>query len=603
MYGLVQGKESIPFRKAQAVAPVTNISNGASDEGDEAPLSFSILQRAGVPRWLVPVAGILLVAGLILALVKLMPGTPHGRQRKPDAELAEATPAKAKDKAGDETSKDKAAPQEALAANVKPADGATLEKKSETAVVEAPSKDPARAATTPPQTTQTTQPTAPATPPATAQSTPPPPETGRREVGTYTAAARNGPTLLVQRQDDQLPWRRLTPGGRVYSADPLVSLPGSLSEVRLDKGVRLQMRGMIPEFASDPMMTQLLDSAVVLHPNKDVDLDFTLSRGRVYLANEKDSGPARVRIRIDREVWDLTLAAPESEAIVEVIKRYNGDIRWQEGEEPWTGVYLAIIKGKGALNADFHDFPNLEMPGPSFFVWDNKGKRLSGPNKLQKPFSQWDKSPPANRDADEMTAALEDLSKRLTDKKGVEVVLMEGLQSDKLPQRLVSIYALCALDEVHRLLDVLNDEDPTHGPERIKTVSMLRLWISRGPEMGRRLYDPQKRAGILTKDIKATPGEAETILKMLYGFNEAERRSADTYRVLADYLLNSKIAIRELAIEDLYQLGAPIRFNPAWPDAERQKAHAEVYKLVEDHKLPPPLRDAGAPPGAGGGGR
>src|SRR5262249_52648368 len=152
--------------------------------------------------------------------------------------------------------------------------------------------------------------------------------------------------------------------------------------------------------------TQLLDSATVLHPSKDVDLDLTLSRGRVYLANEKESGPARVRVRIDHEVWDLTLAAPESEAIVEVIKRYNGDIRWQEGEEPWTGVYLAIIKGKGALNADFHDFPNLEMPGPSFFVWDNKGKRLAGPNKLDKPFAQWDKSPPANRDADEMTAAL-----------------------------------------------------------------------------------------------------------------------------------------------------------------------------------------------------
>src|SRR5262249_50828195 len=97
-------------------------------------------------------------------------------------------------------------------------------------------------------------------------------------------------------------------------------------------------------------------------------------------------------------------------------------------------------------------------------------------------------------------------------------------------------------------------------------------------------------------------GEAETILKLLYGFSDAERRSPDTYRVLADYLLSPKIAIRELAIMHLWQMGAPVKFDTAWPDLERRKAAAEVNKQVNEHKLPP-SRNSGSPGTATSNGR
>jgi hypothetical protein len=113
--------------------------------------------------------------------------------------------------------------------------------------------------------------------------------------------------------------------------------------------------------------------------------------------------------------------------------------------------------------------------------------------------------------------------------------------------------------------------------------------------MGKELFDSAKRTGLLTDNRKYLTGEAETILKMLYGFNDAERRSADTYRVLADYLLSPKIAVRELAIDHLIHMGAGVKFNPAWPEAERQRAAAEVNKMLEEHKLPPPLRTPQGP--------
>jgi outer membrane biosynthesis protein TonB len=610
MYGLVQGKESIPFRKAASTTPaVAPAVNGLQDDSDESPIGLAMMRRGGWARWALPAAGILLVAGLVFTLIKVLPGGTRAKQvaassiKKAEGESPEPDRTTTVRKPKEDGAAEKPAPKEDESAKPKPE---AKEKPAEPAKAEAPkagesttvAKGPEPTTPATPKESATVTTPVVQTPPASAGSATEKagaPSTERREVGTYTVAPRSGPTLLVQRQGDQ-PWRRLTPGGRVFATDPLVSLPGYLSEVRLDSGVQLQLRGLVPQFATDVMMNLLSESSVVLHPSKDVDLDFTLNSGRVYVSNHKDQGPARIRVRFDREIWELTLAEPDTEVIVELIKRYFGDIRWQDGEEPLENVYLAMLKGKGTFKRDYNSF-NLEMPGPAFVMWDNKGRGLSERQPLQRPYPQWDKAAPANKEADEMGSALEELSKRMTDKKSVDVALIEGLQSDRPSHRLLSIYCLGALDEVRRLLDVLGDEDPNRGIDRITAVRVLQRWISRGPQAGKLLFDPEKRSGFLTENRKYLTGEAETVLKLLYGFSIAELRSPDTYRVLADYLLSPRIAIRELAIGHLYAMGAPVKFNPAWSDAERQKAAAEVNKMVDDHKLPPPLKGA---PGAAG---
>ena len=50
----------------------------------------------------------------------------------------------------------------------------------------------------------------------------------------------------------------------------------------------------VREFTIAQHMQYLLESAVVLHANPNFDLDLTLLRGRVYLRNNKDKGPAKV---------------------------------------------------------------------------------------------------------------------------------------------------------------------------------------------------------------------------------------------------------------------------------------------------------------------
>lgn len=604
MYGLVQGKESIPFRKAgitNAPSATRVAPNGIGDE-DDSPLGLALMRRGGWPRWALPIAGTMLVVALVLTLIKVIPEARHNRQvassssKKTEGEVAAAAQEVPADKPKEEAPKEKPPAAESATGEQPKPPGTTVAGKGTTAGSEAP-KDPAATAPPQPATQQNTQqaakPTATQEPPTEQAGTP---STERREIGTYTVSPRSGPTLLVQRQGEQGPWRRLTPGTRIYSTDPLISLPGYLSEVRLDSGAHLQMRGMIPAFALESLMNLLFDSAVVIHPSSDVDLDFTLNRGRVYLSNHKTQGPVRVRIRFDREIWVLTLAEPDSEAIVDLLRAYSGDIGWREGEAPWTKVFLGFLKGNGTLKSDYREFP-MEMPGRALCTWDNQGAGLAGPIPTQRPLREWDKSPPMNKEVDELSAALEELSKKMTDKKPVDVVLAEGLQADRFSSRLVSIYALASLGEVNRLLDVLGDEDGNRGADRNETALVLRRWLSRGPEMGRQLYDVQKRTGLLTENRKYLTGEAETLLKLLYGFSSAELRSPDTYRVLADYLRSPKIAIRELAIGVLIRNGAPVKYNPAWPEIERKKAAAEVEKMVDEHKLPPQQK---APPGQGG---
>src|SRR5438093_13651185 len=68
----------------------------------------------------------------------------------------------------------------------------------------------------------------------------------------------------------------------LYDAVPadkdLVTLPGAKSIVDLKEGdVRLTLLGNLPELSTTPV----LDSAIVLHASKDLDLELTLARGRI----------------------------------------------------------------------------------------------------------------------------------------------------------------------------------------------------------------------------------------------------------------------------------------------------------------------------------
>src|SRR5579884_1657366 len=79
----------------------------------------------------------------------------------------------------------------------------------------------------------------------------PPPRSKPVPVARYTGSA-DFPSVLLRK--GATGWKRVPKGQVVWSAEPLVTLPGFVSEVRSDKGGLLTMRGHVREFSRHPLM-------------------------------------------------------------------------------------------------------------------------------------------------------------------------------------------------------------------------------------------------------------------------------------------------------------------------------------------------------------
>jgi hypothetical protein len=602
MYGLVQGREAIPFRKAAAPQAAQAEPTGADADADEMLLLGLPFYRRGTwLRWALPLAAVLLVSALGIALWRAIDTGPHDAGKQ---QVASVTP----DNANKEIP-------------VKLPDGD--QKKEPDKTPEPPKKEPDKTPEPPkkePDKTPEPPKKEPDKPPTTTKVLPP--SKDRAEVGGYFSDPKDLPSILVQKEaEGGKDWRRLNPGARVYTSDRLVSLPGYTSEVRLDSGVRLLLRGHLPEF-SDPKqrwMDFLLESAVVLHQNKDFDADLTLDRGRLYIANykepgTKESGAVKVRLRFGRdgsEVWDLTLEEPGTEIGLDLLKQYTPRENYQDGEDPRMELYMLVLKGKASVQIGFEHYSNLPgAPQPTVFGWENKGAGARGPGREAMVPTFWSKALPQSREADAMVLALKELARKMVDVKRPPGLVLEEFFGENdgdpkcLANRLLAIYSYCALDDVRRLIATLGDTDTTHRLERDTAIFVLRRWISRDAGNSLLLFDPKNQTGLLTVGRKYRPGEARIIATLLHDFNDEARHAKETYETLAEYLASDQVAIAELAIWHLRRLSLGTvklpGFNAAFPKEGkdgRGAAAAEVRKLIEEGKLPPPVGGA-----AGGGG-
>jgi hypothetical protein len=424
----------------------------------------------------------------------------------------------------------------------------------------------------------------------------------REELASYVSE-RGAPSILVQREaDGNDSWKRLNPGARLYGSDPLVSLPGYGSEVRLDSGVRVLLQGLLPEFSRDPAMDFMLESALTLHrPDKaaELDADLVLDRGRFYLINTKDAGPARVRLRFGSggaEVWDLTMLDRGTEVGVDLQKAYTRDVNYRDGEDPKVECYLMVLQGRAQLKIDYEQFP---LERGNLVLWDNKSGQHSPPTPVDPNLPIWKRPPPDKKEnaaAPEMVLAVNELAKKMVDRNARKpgLALGEMLEGEgTLPSgRRLAIYCLGALgeNEIRRLLDVLGDDDPTHFDLRGAAIFTLRRWLSRRPAQGKQLFDAATKTGLLLRGQKYRVTEAETIFTLLHDFPDTDRDKRETYELLANELLSDKVAIAELAYWHLSRLAPGVKlppFNPAWPKEDRRAAKADILKLIEDGKLPP----------------
>lgn len=591
MYGLVRGREAIPYRKAQTPKK----ANKEMIE-DEEELALS----SGWLRWVLPVAASLLVALLALAVYQVLP---EGKPR--DTRLASTDPGK--QKPGEDPARDPEPPSK----------DKEKEKGEEKPVGSGKEKEPVKEKE---KETEKEKPTVPVTPPSTPVEQNPavvertaPPSTNRVAVGNYVGGLSGLPTALLYRGEGNEAWERYGVGNTVHSKDTLLALPGFASGIRTRTGVMLLLRGHIREFTIAPIMDYLMESAVVLHENAKFDLDLTLLRGRIYLTNRKASGPAKIRLRFESEVWDLTLGAPGDRVAVDLTRSYSPLINYRQGEEPRAQCYLALLQGEAEIKIDAYHTYNVEVESPKWarMEWDSF-TRTRGPIKEDKQPLALSEQPPSPELLTEarreglrrMQAALKDLEVLLGTKKATEVALKELLERKDPAARVLAIYGLTAIDAIGTVIDVLGDEDPNHFLDREAAFYSLQRWVARSANNSKQLYDEKTGTGILIEK-KYRKGEAETVLQLLHPLLAEDLSKAETYEALAQCLKHRKVAIAELGFWHLVWLSGgvklPTGFNAALPQEDREKYAAQIHTLIEKKQLPPMRGERGTGSEAGGG--
>jgi hypothetical protein len=578
MYGLVRGREAIPFRKAAGPGDSGTAPTRADADADETfLLGLPFYRRGNWLRWALPLAVVLLLALISVALWQTIRSlsqpvastTPVADASKPgnnDQQTTNPDPTKPNGDAK-KTSNEGKAPD---STDVKKPEGNGKKPDGGTApIVEDKKPEPSVA------------------------DRKKPPLTDRLALGKHYFDQRSTPSLLVARKDEQDDWHRLTPGALVYSNDRLVSLPGYASEVRLDNGVHLLLRSFLKEFtpADNPEMYYLQESAVILHKNPDVDTDLTFQRGRLYISNHKDKDPARIRLRFETEVWDLTLQ-PGAEVVLDLLRRYRGD-------EPAVTLHFLLIAGNAGMVIDGNHHPNLSAPpGRSYFLWESKpvrpGPNPLGPAPVDTVRSFFDKGlrlDPANRTAEAMEMALKPLSQRVVGNKPLTVALEEVLQTEPAmqpAQHVLAIYCLGALDEIKALLRILGSTDTVQRLDRDTAIFALRRWLRRDVQNGPRLYDAENKSGLLiSSGQEYRSNQAETIFRLLHDFSVDDLSNRETYDALASDLLSDKVAIAELAHWHLarltYSKNVPElqTFDATAPKEARESTALAVRRAVE----------------------
>ena len=191
----------------------------------------------------------------------------------------------------------------------------------------------------------------------------------RRAIAKY--ATPDQPLLFQRRGTDQ--WERVAANdARLASTDTLLALPGFHPEIDLDTGVHLQLWGNAREILPLPLSETRLTLYV---PPQGIDADLTLQAGRLFLSTPKAKRPTIVRLRFRDEVWDVTLATPDSVVGVDLIgapasgRLFNREL----AESPRFVVYLGVLQGKASVRNGFQQSGDLLADAK--WKWDSKGGR------------------------------------------------------------------------------------------------------------------------------------------------------------------------------------------------------------------------------------
>jgi hypothetical protein len=391
---------------------------------------------------------------------------------------------------------------------------------------------------------------------------------------------------ILTREAIGKPWQIVKTNGEIRAEENVLGLPGAALSTK-NGAVRLSLLGDLDRSSPFPVY----EAVVVLHPSAEFDLDFTLDRGRIALANTRDKGPARVRMRFADEVWEALLE-PRAKITLEVYGLWPAGAPFKRKpgprDVPTIDLNLVVVEGTIVLTHCEGVEHRMQAPkGPAFIDWNNVTRGCATPLRMDE-LPAWVSEDTTTEEGKMKKASIDAFRKLLVAKKSVDEAIDAVLQSDdKLRQR-GAIVMLGATDNLERLGEVLGkSNDPEIWNQAVITV---RHWIGRGPGQDQKLYQ------VLIDHFKYKPVHAETMLQLLHSFDDSALKRPETYEMLISYLDHDRFGIRGLAYWHLRRLvpaGEKIKYNPLDAKEARDRATEEWRKLIPAGTVPEAPRPDG----------
>jgi hypothetical protein len=447
------------------------------------------------------------------------------------------------------------------------------------------------------------------------------------EAGEHVLTPGESEALLQRLPNGN--WQQISPTkAEVRTGLPLLSLPGFQSKVTLkDDTLQLRLIGVLPEESPSAFLAR--EALITMHKHDELDLDLTLHRGRILVTNRQKT-PAQIRLRFhnttepdQHEVWDLLLKDKGAEVFIERTTAiplgepfYLKPKKPGERKGPATAVHVVVREGTVELRRNQATYHLRKPPGDARFYWVSttgvgKEKLEQLPDYASDKFDMPEPKFPADMKPEmkkqildyhkkflETRQKMKEARKKLTtdllaspDK--IEAVLkslMKAKKPDEYAERILAVRCYGAVDRVDRLVDELANKD--FIDVRRTAVDTLRRWLSYEWDNDHVVYQ------VLTDQALYMSLEAADLIRMLHGFSATEALASPPviYDALIGRLNDDKLALRELAGLALYvelpryfsqPVGLDIEYAPNAPEDVRAKAVKAWQKLLKENKLPP----------------
>jgi hypothetical protein len=385
--------------------------------------------------------------------------------------------------------------------------------------------------------------------------------------------------MFLRREKPGDAWQLVDQKEGLSSGYLLVGLPGAQLD-SANRAVRLTMHSDLQGLSPYPIH----ESAVRLLSEPGVDLSLQLDRGRIDLVNQKNSGPAKVRIQVRKDSWNLTLAEPGNQIALEVYGRWQPGVPFTKNpgpkHEPLATLIFLVLKGHVDLEHRGYQVALSAPPGPAMIEWDSITGQDDTPHRMDK-LPPW-ADPNAGGDPElAKKRTILERARQMMIAKSPDAALEELLHSNDPFERRLAVFGLGALDNLVGLGRAIRGTK--HADVWDNGILALRHWIGRSPGQDQGLYQG------LIEVAKFPPIEAETVLQLLHSFGDAELANPELYETLIEYLNHHELAIRGLAYWHLKRL-VPAGKKFGYAPQESKEARAEAIKkwkeLIPEGKMP-----------------